>query len=216
MFIGHFAVGLASKRLAPRTNLALLLMAPLFLDLLWGIFIVAGLEDVEIDPHASSLFLRLVLPHMPWSHSLVMALVWSAALGAVAVFAGDGRRGAAVVGAGVFSHWFLDWVTHLTDLQIVPGSEVRVGLGLWRSLASTVIVESLMFLAAVWIYLGVTRARGLAGKISIGVLVAFLAATYVLILFDPPTSAGVVIKAVVATWIVVPWAWWIERTRSVV
>jgi len=35
MFIGHFAVGFCGERFAPRTSLATLLAAALFLDLLW-------------------------------------------------------------------------------------------------------------------------------------------------------------------------------------
>ena len=50
MFIGHFAVGFASKRLAPRTNVALLITAALFLDILWPIFVLVGWEQVRIDP----------------------------------------------------------------------------------------------------------------------------------------------------------------------
>lgn len=37
MFIGHFAVGFAAKRFAPRSSLAVLLSAPLLADLLWGV-----------------------------------------------------------------------------------------------------------------------------------------------------------------------------------
>jgi hypothetical protein len=46
MFIGHFAVGFASKRLAPRTNVALLITAALFLDILWPIFVLGGLSAI--------------------------------------------------------------------------------------------------------------------------------------------------------------------------
>ena len=50
MFIGHFAVGFASKRAAPRASLGVLMAAPLFLDLLWPIFLIAGIESVRIEP----------------------------------------------------------------------------------------------------------------------------------------------------------------------
>ena len=42
MFIGHFAVGLASKKFAPRANMAVLIAAPLFLDMLWPVFLLLG------------------------------------------------------------------------------------------------------------------------------------------------------------------------------
>jgi hypothetical protein len=50
MFIGHFAVGFGSKRFAPSTSLATLIAAPIFLDLLWPFFVLAGIEQVRIDP----------------------------------------------------------------------------------------------------------------------------------------------------------------------
>lgn len=46
MFIGHFAVGFAAKKVAPRASLGPL-MAPLFLDLLWPIFLLTGLEEAD-------------------------------------------------------------------------------------------------------------------------------------------------------------------------
>jgi len=49
MFIGHFAVGLASNCLAPRASLGVLMAAPNLLDLLWPIFLLLGWEQVRID-----------------------------------------------------------------------------------------------------------------------------------------------------------------------
>ena len=50
MFLGHFAVGFAAKRAAPRASLGTLMMAPLRPDLLWPIVLLLGLERVRIDP----------------------------------------------------------------------------------------------------------------------------------------------------------------------
>jgi hypothetical protein len=54
VFIGHFAVGFATKRLAPRASLgpllaAPLLAAPLLADLLWPVFLLLGMEQVQIN-----------------------------------------------------------------------------------------------------------------------------------------------------------------------
>ena len=68
MFIGHFAVGFASKKVAPRTNLALLIVAPMFLDMLWPVF--------RIDP-GNTRVTPLDLYDYPWSHSLLMSMVWA-------------------------------------------------------------------------------------------------------------------------------------------
>lgn len=50
MFLGHFAIGFAAKRWAPRTSEGLLLAAPEFADLLWPVFLLLGWERVRIDP----------------------------------------------------------------------------------------------------------------------------------------------------------------------
>jgi hypothetical protein len=70
MFIGHFAVGFAAKKFAPRTNMALLIAAPCFLDLLWPFFLLLGWEHVRIDP-GNTRFTPLDLYDVPWSHSLL-------------------------------------------------------------------------------------------------------------------------------------------------
>src|SRR6478735_5856213 len=110
--------------------------APLFLDLLWPIFLIAGVESVRIEPSTNP-FLTLDLHDFPWSHSLVMALAWSAVFAAAFWAATRYGRGAAVLAAGVFSHWVLDFVTHRPDMPLYPGSPTSVGLGLWNSREGT-------------------------------------------------------------------------------
>ena len=86
MFIGHFAVGFALKRVAPRTSLGVLMAAPQTLDLLWPIFLLLGLEHVRIDP-GNTAVTPLAFDSYPYSHSLVMAIVWGAIF-AAAYFVG--------------------------------------------------------------------------------------------------------------------------------
>jgi hypothetical protein len=50
MFVGHFAVAFAAKPAAPRASLSTLMVAAALADLLWIVFLVAGLEHVEIVP----------------------------------------------------------------------------------------------------------------------------------------------------------------------
>jgi len=77
MFIGHFAVGFASKRFAPRTSLAFLLAAPIFSDLLWPILLGLGWEHVRIVPGFTR-YNAFDLYDMPWSHGLIPCLGWAA------------------------------------------------------------------------------------------------------------------------------------------
>ncbi len=50
MFIGHIAVGFATKRAVPRVSLGVLMAAALLLDFLWPILLLAGVEHVHIEP----------------------------------------------------------------------------------------------------------------------------------------------------------------------
>lgn len=215
MFIGHVAVGLASKRLAPERSLAWLLAAPMFLDLVWPIFVIAGVERVSLIPDAPTPFLRLDLAHYPYSHSLLLSLIWSALYAAVVLVVTRDRRGALVVGAGVFSHWVLDFVTHRPDMPLYPGGSARLGLGLWYSTAGTIATEVTMFVVAIVLYLSATWARGRWGHVSLWSLLMTFAFLYVAaIVLPPPPSGAMVAYGALASWIVVPWAMWIEHTRG--
>ena len=213
MFIGHYAVGFALKRPAPRTSLGLLLASALFLDLIWPIFVLLGWEQVRIDP-GNTPFTPLDFVSYPISHSLLTVVGWALVFGLV--YALPTRRWAAAVwlGVGVVSHWVLDLVSHRPDLPLVPGGSMRVGLGLWNSVPATLIVEAAMFVAGVWIYQRTTRAVDRTGRLGFWILVALLAVIYVGNAFgQPPPSVRALALVALAAWIFPFWAAWIDRHR---
>ena len=163
MFIGHMAVGFASKRLAPRASMGVLMAAPMALDLLWPLFLLAGWEQVQIDP-GNTAFTPLDLVSYPYTHSLAMSSLWAVLFALIYWAVTRYIAGALVIAAGVVSHWILDFVTHRPDLPLFPGGTERLGLGLWNSVAGTIAVESVMFGAAVWIYASSTSARDRIGS----------------------------------------------------
>jgi len=215
VFIGHFAVGLAAKRAAPRTSLGTLFAAAQLLDLVWPALVLAGVEKVRVDP-GNTAFTPLDFVSYPWTHSLLLALVWAAGF-ALAYRARTGAvRGAWVVGALVLSHWLLDFVTHRPDLPLAPGA-AKVGLGLWSSVAATVVVEGALFAAGVYLYATATKARNRTGRLAFWALVAFLIAIYVAnVVGPPPPSPRAVGAAGLLTWLFIPWAIWIDRNRELV
>jgi len=214
MFIGHFGVGLASKRLLPRESLATLLAAPLFLDLLWPLFIAAGAESVRIEP-GNTVVTPLDLHDYPYSHSLVMALVWSLLVGlAVLAWRRDLRTGV-VLALSVFSHFVLDFVSHKPDLPLYPGSATFVGLGLWNSLVGTLLVEGLLFAGGVALYVRATRPRTRAGTWLFGSLVAVLGALYLSSIFGPPPpSASAIVVSDLAAVLFLVWARAADQRRT--
>ena len=215
MFIGHFAVGLASKRVAPRASLGVLMAAPNLLDLLWPIFLLLGWEQVRIDP-GNTAFTPLDFVSYPISHSLVTACGWGVLLALSYWILTRYARGAIVIACSVVSHWVLDFVTHRPDMPLYPGGP-RVGLGLWNSVPATITIEVAMYAAGAWLYLSMTRAHDRVGSYAAWGFLAFGLVTYVAnILGPPPPSAHAIALAALALWIVPLWAWWFDRHRDVI
>jgi membrane-bound metal-dependent hydrolase YbcI (DUF457 family) len=213
VFLGHLAVGFAAKRAAPRAGLAPLMAAPVLLDLVWPLFVLAGLEEVRVAPGHTAVT-PLDFTSYPWSHSLFMSAVWGAAFGAAYLARTGYRAGAAAIALGVVSHWILDFVAHAPDLPLWPGGP-RVGLGLWRSVPATAVVEVALYAAGVALYVGATRARNRTGAAALWALVAFAGAIYVINLAGPPPpSAKAVAVAALAQWLWIPWAALIDRNRA--
>jgi LexA-binding, inner membrane-associated putative hydrolase len=215
MFIGHFAVGFAAKRFAPRTSMAALIAAPMLADILWPIFLLLGWEEVRIDP-GNTRFTPLGFVHYPWSHSLLMLVIWATVFAGVYYAIARYWPGVFAIWIGVVSHWVLDWITHRPDMPLVP-SGARYGLGLWNSIAGTMTVEIMMLAVGVWMYARVTRARDRIGRWAFIGYIALLLASYVGDRFGgPPDSVGEIAwPGVVAIVILLPWAWWFDRHRNV-
>ncbi len=76
MFIGHYGAGFAGKKVIPKTSLGTLFLAAQFVDLLWPILILLGIESVEIN-HVKNPFLTLNFNHYPLSHSLFAVIIWA-------------------------------------------------------------------------------------------------------------------------------------------
>ena len=217
MFIGHYAVGFASKRVATRVSLAWFIAGATLLDLLFPLFVVLGWENARFVP-ADTPFLRISLDNYPWTHSLLTAVVWSAGFALVCWAVTRARKAALLAGAAVFSHWVLDFITHRPDMPLFPGGAARVGLGLWYSTAGTIVVEGLLFVAGVWLYARATRARDRVGRWALWGLVAFLSLSYVGSLFQsaPPNPAVYAWVGLGLGWLLVAWAWLIDRHRDVI
>lgn len=212
MFLGHFAIGFAAKRYAPRASLGTLFLAAQFIDLLWPLLVLAGVERVRIAPGITGVT-PLDFEHYPWSHSLLMVLVWGVLFAAVYFLIRRDRRTSLVLGLAVVSHWVLDWLTHRPDLPLAPGAE-RVGLGLWNSFAGTLVVEVGLFALGVYLYVRATRARDRIGSWALWSLVVFLAAVYAGNLFGaPPPDAMAIAWVGQAQWLLVAWGYWIDRHR---
>ena len=213
MFIGHDAVAFAAKNGVRRTSLGTLMMAANWLDLVWPLFLILGVEHVRVRG-GSDPFLILDFYDYPWTHSLLMSIVWSAAFGAVYWIVTRYTRGAIVTGVLVFSHWILDFVTHIPDMPITPHGQT-VGLGLWRSVLATLVVEGALFIGGLFVYVRTTSARDRIGTWALVALIAFLIIVYAAsLLGPPPPDAKAIGYVAMSAWLFPLWGWWIDRHRE--
>lgn len=213
MFIGHFGLAMAAKRVAPRVSLGTTIFAAEFLDAVWPVLVLTGIEKVEIKPGITAVT-PLDFVYYPWSHSLLMACVWGALFALAYWLIRRRSRDALLLGALVVSHWVLDWIVHRPDLPLYPGGP-RYGLGLWNSVAATMVVEWGMFAAGIYIYVRSTRPLDRIGTYAYWGLVVVLALSYLGATFGPPPpSPEAVAWSGLIGYLMVAWGWWIDRHRS--
>jgi FtsH-binding integral membrane protein len=216
MFIGHYGVGFGAKTAAPRTSLGTLFLAAQFVDLLWPTLLLLGLEHVAIVPGITRVT-PLDFEDYPISHSLLAVVVWAALFAGVYFLVRRYRTGAVVCGLALVSHWILDLLVHRPDLPLAPGSSARLGLGLWNSLPATLALELTIFGLGLFFYLRTTRAADRTGSVALWALVGFLLLVYAgNILGPPPPSAIAIAWAGQSQWLLIAWAYWIDRHRVVV
>lgn len=214
MFLGHYGVAFAAKKVTPRTSLGTLSFAAQFLDELWPILLLLGVEQVRIVPRFTSPN-GLEFVYYPFSHSLLMAIVWGIVIGAIYFLITRNRRSAGILGLLVVSHWFLDVPMHLRDLPLWPGtSSPMVGWGWWNSIAVTTIVELTIYAAGLSLYVRSTRARDRIGSWGLWAYVVVLGILYFGSNGSPPPSERALAWMALGIWIFVPWAWWVDNHRS--
>jgi hypothetical protein len=184
MFIGHY--GPAAAAAGGKVKLWHGFVAVQFLDILWGPFILLGIEHVRIVENFTASN-HLDLYHMPYTHSLVMAVFWSIVVGAAYQFIRKG--GGVIIGMLVFSHWVLDFIVHKPDLPLWFGGP-KVGLGLWDNLTLALSAELGLFAAGALIYLKKTQAKNAIGRAAPLIIFALLAALQVYATFAPPAASA--------------------------
>lgn len=75
MLAGHLAVGLVAKRVEPGISLGTFVLAAMLADLLWCVFMIAGMEHAQLRTGmgAANYF---VASDIAMSHSLLMDAIW--------------------------------------------------------------------------------------------------------------------------------------------
>ncbi|RQW01227.1 MAG: hypothetical protein EH225_09730 [Calditrichaeota bacterium] len=214
MFIGHFGTAFAAKKVAPGPSLGTLIMAAQFIDLVWPLMLLLGLENVIIDPGHTAVT-PLDFANYPITHSLLGVLGWGILFGLVYFLIKKNLKNSLVLGLLVLSHWILDLLVHIPDLPLIPGLSLKVGLGLWNSLAATLILEGFIFLGGVLLYTTATRSINKRGMFAWWGLVIFLMIVYSGNIFGtaPPDATSIAVVGL-SQWLLVAWGYWIDRNRK--
>lgn len=210
MFVGHYAASFVAKSAEPEAPLWSYFTASQLLDIGWSVLIMAGVEKMRVDPALPGSVFDLY--YMPWTHSLLAAILWSVA-GAFffqRLLRLPGKA-ALLIGLVVFSHWILDLLVHRPDLQLWPGGPM-VGFGLWNApvLEEAVEMGLLAVCAAIWIP-GHIRRGG--SKWSAAALIALLAVMQSFVIALPPQGGNIRIGlTVLGAYLVISLgAWFAER-----
>ncbi len=190
MFIGHYGVGLALKKADRNISLGVLFLAVQFVDILWTIFVLLGIEQVKIIPGITAAN-PLDFVYYPYSHSLAASFLWAGVIyllfRLLPAKSGSQKTKVAVIMAfAVSSHFLLDLLTHRPDLPLWFGNSIKVGLGLWNHTFLSYLLEGLIFLGGLWIYLKSTRGTSFSGKYGMTIFAAFLLILNLINLFGPP------------------------------
>ncbi|HET8875124.1 MAG TPA: hypothetical protein VFO53_02245 [Casimicrobiaceae bacterium] len=213
MFLGHFGVALAARHVAPRPSLGTSIMAAQWADGIWPLFVLLGLEHVEVSPGITRVT-PLDFVSYPYTHSLLADGIWAVLFALVYGSLRRDWRGAGWLAVLVLSHWVLDVVAHRPDMPTWPGGPV-LGLGLWNSLPGTLIVEFALFASGAWLYARATRLRDTLGRVLFASFCIALVVIYLASVFGPPPPGErTVAIAGVFGWLFVAWGYWIDRHRT--
>lgn len=217
MFIGHFAAAFAAKKMTPQVSLGTLFVASQLMDLIWPVLVLAGIERVRVEAGATA-FNSLDFEFYPYSHSLMMSVVWALLGGGFYFLFSRNRRSAMVVGGLILSHWFLDLIVHRPDLPLTVSNEGLQGWGLWNSVWASIVLELTLFGAGLALYLKTKTFQDLKDRLKFWSLIAFLLLIFAGSAWGPQPEEGTPAAAIagpaLAMWLFVLWAAWADREKK--
>jgi hypothetical protein len=193
-----------------------LFLAVQWLDVLWSVLVMFGVEKLRIVKGFTEAN-AMDLSYMPYTHGLIGALALSAALGAIAILFLRERRTAifAVVAGAVFSHWLLDLVVHVPDLPLL-GNSLKVGFGLWRHVWLSLTLELAILYGGAAIYARYVPSRTRLGDQALWIYVAVLTLVQLYRQFgpDPASPIAEAQSALVASLALAAVAALVDRARG--
>ena len=218
MFIGHYGVSLAAKRVDARLPLGWLFVAVQLPDIVWAVLFLVGVEKARIIPSQTAV--RAVdLYYIPYSHSLVASLLWAGAIYAIfrllptrAAHLPKKGTVAIVLALAVFSHFVLDVIAE-SNLPLYDDA-AKVGFGLVNNPIAAYIVEGLILVGGLILYLKSTTPKNLTGKYGMVVFVVLMLGFNLAMFGSPPTNLHFVALSSLGSFAVMTGvAFWLDRQR---
>jgi hypothetical protein len=150
---GHFGFAAIVKAREPQVPLWSLMLATVWLDVVFVPLYLAGIETIVPVAGARGTYGTGVI-YADYTHSLLGALLLSGVF-ALAFANRWGRRTLFVLGFVSFSHWLLDILVHRADMPFLPhnlGNLPRLGFGLWSHPEWVMAMELALVVAGALLY----------------------------------------------------------------
>lgn len=214
MFIGHYGVSLAAAASPRAPRLGTLFVAAQAIDIAFFSFLLLGVEHMRLVPGATATN-AMDLYDLPYTHSLIGAVVWGAGFALMLRLLWASWTAAAIGGAVVVSHWLLDLIVHRPDLTLW-GQPPKLGFALWDSPVLEHAIEIVLAYGALLWFARATRGP----RLPLIVLGAAMAALQAIDWTTPQppaivdrVSASVPLLGLFAYGLLSAIAWWAGASR---
>jgi hypothetical protein len=216
MFVGHYGVSFAMRPEAKRVPLWVWFIAVQWMDVVWSVLVLLGVEKVRIVPGFTEAN-ALDLYYMPYTHGLPGSIVLSLILGAIVSLFTSGSRARTMllVAVASFSHWVIDLLVHVPDLPLYDNT-AKVGLGLWRHVILSFPLELIFLGLGAWLYARATTFKGAKGRNVFWAFLVFLVVLQIYANFGPPPSspAAMAVIALALYAVLALASAWVERIAT--
>ena len=150
--IAHLGVGFAAKKIAPDISVIYLIIAAELIEIVFFVFVAAGVETMPLPDKA---------PFTPYSHSVIMGIIWSVAAGLFTYLLSRNKKASIIIALLVISHTILDIIASPklafyptdTKMPVFFNDSLSVGLGLFKYQTIALIGEFGILIAGFIIYI---------------------------------------------------------------
>ena len=142
--LAHIGIGLAAKRVDPKMPTWMLLVSVMLIDII-------------------AMFLYPFGNLTPWSHGLLMSIIWTVVAIVIIGLKSHDIRTALFIGVLIFSHWVLDFIgwpmsfsglnPAATGVPILLDMTLTIGLGVYSTIVGALIMDLGVFIIGLVIYI---------------------------------------------------------------